>query len=148
MARDRTTTGIEVGRGLTIPARELRVRATRARGPGGQHVNTSATRIELVWKLSTSTAVTDTQRTRISRKLARRLDADGNVRIVVLDTRSQRQNRVLAGERLASLVSRALAVQKVRRKTYPSAAAVERRLAEKRRRAERKTKRQAPARDA
>jgi ribosome-associated protein len=121
---------------LAIPRAELRYRATRAGGPGGQHVNTSSTHIELLWDLSSSEAVTDEERGRIREKLAARLDADGMVRVVASDRRSQQQNRQAADERLAALVRHALHVPKKRRATKPTKAAKEKRLSEKRRRSE------------
>jgi ribosome-associated protein len=148
MARDTLLEAIDAGPGLSIPANELDVRASRSGGPGGQHVNTSSTRVEMTWRLTTSTVVTGEQRERIVRKLAGRLDADGNVRVVASDTRSQRQNRILAGQRLGRLVARALAVPKPRRKTRPSRSAVEQRLTDKHRQSERKAARRHPERDA
>ena len=130
--------GIVVSPTLTIPASELTFRATRAGGPGGQHVNTSSTRIELLWDLTHSTAITDDVRARLLGKLASRLDAAGMVRVVASDRRSQSQNREAAGERLAKLVRQALVVQRKRRPTRPTAASREERLAEKKRRGERK----------
>lgn len=126
---------------LTIPRAELQYRATRAGGPGGQHVNTSSTRIELLWDLARSTAVTEELRARLSEKLASRLDADGMVRVVASDRRSQLQNREAAEERLVSLVRQALVVPKKRRPTRPTRAAREARLSEKKRRGERKRNR-------
>ncbi len=141
MARDADRRATPGRPGISIPASELEARATRAGGPGGQHVNTSSTRIELVWRLPTSRVVTDAQRARIAEKLAGRLDADGNVRVVASDTRSQAQNRALAESRLTALVTRALAMPKPRRRTKPTRASVERRLSDKRRRSERKSRR-------
>ena len=126
---------------LTIPRAELTMRASRAGGPGGQHVNTSSTRVELLWDLTHSTAVTDDVRARLLEKLAPRLDADGMVRVVASDRRSQSQNRDAAAERLAEVVRRALMVPKKRRPTRPTAASREQRLADKRRRRERKRSR-------
>lgn len=126
---------------LSIPRAELQFRATRAGGPGGQHVNTSSTRIELLWDLPHSTAVPDDRRARLLEKLAARLDADGMVRVVASDRRSQQQNRLAAEERLADLVRRALVVRKPRKRTKPSRAAKERRLSEKRQHSERKQQR-------
>ena len=130
--------GIVVSPTLTIPAAELTFRASRAGGPGGQHVNTSSTRIELLWDLVHSTAVNDDVRARLQEKLAARLDADGMVRVVASDRRSQAQNRGAAAERLAEIVRRALVVPRKRRPTRPTAASREQRLAEKKRRGERK----------
>jgi len=129
---------LDVTASLSIPRAELQYRATRAGGPGGQHVNTSSTRIELLWDLPRSQAVTEEQRERIRAKLAARLDADGMVRVVASDRRSQQQNREAADERLVALVRHALHVPKRRKPTKPPKAAKERRLAEKRKRSERK----------
>lgn len=141
MARDTASNGVQVGTGIVIPNGELDVRATRAGGPGGQHVNTSSTRVEVVWRLTASAAVTDEQRRRIAQKLAARLDANGNLRVVASDTRSQRQNRILAQQRLATLVARALVMPKPRRKTAPTKSSVERRLEGKHLRSARKRSR-------
>ena len=129
---------LDVTASFAIPRAELQYRATRAGGPGGQHVNTSSTRIELLWDLPRSQAVTEEQRERIRAKLAARLDADGMVRVVASDRRSQQQNREAADERLVALVRHALHVPKRRKPTKPPKAAKERRLAEKRKRSERK----------
>lgn len=126
---------------LSIPRSELQYRATRAGGPGGQHVNTSSTRIELLWDLANSRAVDDEQRLRIRTRLANRLDADGMVRVVASDRRSQQQNREAADERLASLVRYALHIQKKRRATKPTKASKERRLSEKKRHSDKKRQR-------
>ena len=123
---------------LAIPRSELEYRATRSGGAGGQHVNTSSTRIELLWNLPDSTAVTEDQRTRIHTKLAGRLDSDGRVRIVASDRRSQGQNRQAADARLAALVRAALVIPKKRRPTKPTRASKEKRIADKKRRGERK----------
>jgi len=123
---------------LTIPRAELQFRASRAGGPGGQHVNTSSTRVELLWDLSHSTVVSDEQRGRLLTKLAARLDAAGMVRVVASDRRSQSQNRDAAAERLAVLVRQALVVPRKRRPTRPTRASREQRLADKRKRGEQK----------
>lgn len=126
---------------LEIPRSELSFRATRAGGPGGQHVNTSSTRVELLWSLARSRVVTAEQRARLTEKLAGRLDAEGNVRVVGSDSRSQARNRAAAEERLAAIVRAALAVPRPRRKTRPTRAAVEQRLSSKRRASEKKRER-------
>ena len=130
--------GIVVSPTLTIPASELTFRASRAGGPGGQHVNTSSTRIELLWDVTHSTVVSDEERARLISKLAARLDASGMVRVVASDRRSQAQNKDAAAERLAKLVRQALVVPRKRRPTRPTAASREQRLANKRKRGERK----------
>jgi ribosome-associated protein len=126
---------------LSIPRFELTFRATRAGGPGGQHVNTSSTRVELLWSLERSRAVSDQQRSRLREKLAARLDAQGNVRVVASAFRSQLRNRQDAEERLAALIRRALVVPKARKKTRPSRSAVESRLRTKRKVSEKKKER-------
>jgi ribosome-associated protein len=130
-----------VGPRLAIPRAELEVKATRAGGPGGQHVNTSSTRIELRWKVRTSRALDDATRERLLERLASRLDGEGAVRVVASEHRSQRQNRDAAETRLARMVREALVVQKTRRPTKPSRAAKAKRLDEKRRQSEKKQQR-------
>ena len=107
-------------------------------------MNTSSTRVELLWRLATSRAVTDAERARIRSRLAARLDAEGNVRVVASDTRSQKQNRALAEQRLVALVARALVVPKARRRTSPTRSSVERRLTEKHLRSQTKRDRHRP----
>jgi ribosome-associated protein len=124
---------LKVDAALAIPRAELGVRATRAGGPGGQHVNTSSTKVEVTWNIAASTALGEAAKGRVLKALASRLDADGTLRVVASDTRSQRQNRELAEERLAALVRRALVVRRARKKTRPTRASVERRLSEKKR---------------
>ena len=132
---------LAVAPGLHIPRAELTVRASRAGGAGGQHVNTSSTRIELVWCVRDSAALGTAERELLMTRLASRLDSEGCLRVVSSSRRSQLQNRDAAERRLAELVRRALAVPKRRVATRPSRAAVERRLAAKRRRAETKRRR-------
>lgn len=130
---------------LSIPRSELQYRATRSGGPGGQHVNTSSTRIELLWDLNGSRAVSDDQRERLREKLAPRLDSEGMVRVVASDHRSQAQNREAAEVRLAALIRHALHVPKKRRPTKPTRAAKEKRLSEKKRVSEKKRNRRSDA---
>lgn len=119
---------------VRIPAAELAVKATRSGGPGGQHVNTSSTRVEVVWGLRTSNALSDTQRALLETNLASKLDAAGHLRVVAADTRSQTQNRLLALSRLAKTVRDALVVPKFRKPTKPSRGQKAQRLDEKKRR--------------
>ena len=140
-ASDPLTSPLRVAPQVTIPVHELAFQATRAGGPGGQHVNTSSTRVELTWCVATSEALTATQRDRLLARLASRLDSAGTLRIVCAETRSQRQNRLRALERLAETVAAALVVPKARKKTRPTRGSVERRLTEKKRQTERKTNR-------
>ena len=133
--------GVRVNESVVIPRDELVVRASRAGGAGGQHVNTSSTRIELVWNVQASRALTDDQRERVLQKLSSRLDGDHNLRVVASDRRSQRQNRESAEVRLAELVRQALVVPKKRRPTKPSRAAKQARLESKRKLSEKKRER-------
>src|SRR5687768_4115024 len=114
---------LEVSEGLAIPRWELEVRATRSGGAGGQHVNTSSTRIELLWNVRTSGVLSDQLRARVLDKLASRIDGEGVLRVVASDRRSQLQNREQAEARLGELVRKALIVPKKRRATKPSRAA-------------------------
>jgi ribosome-associated protein len=125
---------------LAIPRAELVYRASRAGGAGGQHVNTSSTRIELLWNVRTTQALDEGQRARVAAKLASRLDGAGWLRVVSSARRSQGQNREAAEERLLALVRGALVVPKRRKATRPSRGAKEARLAEKKKRGD--TKRQ------
>lgn len=126
---------------LEIPRSELSFRASRSGGPGGQHVNTSSTRVELLWNLERSRAVNAEQRERLREKLASRIDSDGNVRVVASANRSQLRNREEAEVRLATLVRRALVVPKARKKTRPTRGSIEERLRAKKERGMRKAQR-------
>lgn len=133
--------GLRVNGRVTIARDELEARATRAGGPGGQHVNRSATRVELLWRPATSRSLGDADRARVLERLASRVDAAGYVRVVASEFRSQRQNRDAAERRLADLVRAALVVPKRRVPTRTPRVAVERRLADKRRRSDQKRSR-------
>lgn len=139
-------TGLQVNDSLAIPRSELRTRASRSGGPGGQHVNTSSSRIEVEWNVRTSVVLDESQRARLLEKLATRIDGEGDLRVVASDSRSQTQNRRRAEERLAELVRAALVIPKARRKTKPTRASKEARLGDKKRRAD--TKRHRRWRDA
>ncbi len=130
-----------------VPEHELRVRATRAGGPGGQHVNKAATRVEVVWDVAGSSTLSAARRARLLERLASRLDAAGRLRVVADDTRSQARNRTLAVARLRELVRRALIVPRPRKATAPPPSAVARRLDHKRRRGKRKRERRPPPDD-
>jgi ribosome-associated protein len=129
---------------LTIPASELTWRFSRASGAGGQHVNTSDTRVELSWDLAASAVLSDTQRARARRRLGRQL-VDGVVTVTASERRSQVRNREIARDRLGELVAWAIAPPPPpRRPTKPTAASRERRVADKRRRGETKRLRRSP----
>ncbi len=134
-----------VSKRITVPDDEISFRATRSGGPGGQHVNRRATRVEASWNVRLSTALTDEERERILKKLASRIDNDGVLRVVADDERSQYRNKELAKQRLRDLVARALRVPKRRKKTRPPKSAVEKRLESKSRRGQVKKLRKPPA---
>jgi ribosome-associated protein len=123
---------------LAIPRAELGVRVSRASGAGGQHVNKTSTRVEIIWSVATSPSLSDEDRARLTTRLASRLSDDGELRVVASDTRSQLQNRELAESRLAEMVRRALLIPKLRKKTRPTRAAREARLTAKRRTSDKK----------
>jgi ribosome-associated protein len=132
---------IQVTEAVAIPRSELVARATRSGGPGGQHVNTSSTRIEITWDVVRTRALTEDQRARVVARLGGRLSEEGTVRVVASDSRSQRQNRERAEARLSDLIRRALALPKARKRTRVPRRAVEARLEGKRRHRERKRQR-------
>ena len=125
---------LAIAPGLDLPRSELAFRATRSGGPGGQHVNTSSTRVEVWWDIAGSPTLTEEQRQRLTSRLATRLDAAGRLRLVSSGSRSQLRNREEVTERLVALVAEALKVAKRRKPTRPSRAAKAARLDAKRRR--------------
>ena len=138
---------LEVSKTLSIPAAELSWRFSRSSGPGGQHVNTSDSRVELSWDIAHSTVLTDVQRERILDRLNSRLIA-GVLTIAASTQRSQLRNREIALEKLAELVVFALAPGPAKRRaTKPTRGSVKRRLAAKGRRSETKKQRQRPNSD-
>jgi ribosome-associated protein len=132
---------IRVTETVGIPRSELVVRATRSGGPGGQHVNTSSTRIEITWDVMRTRVLTEDERTRVVARLGARVSEEGTVRVVASDSRSQRQNRERAEARLSDLIRRGLAVPKPRKRTRMPRGAIEARLEGKRKHRERKRQR-------
>lgn len=123
-----------MGKTLVIPAAELSWRFSRSSGPGGQSVNTTDSRVELLWNLLGSSALSAAQKERAAAQLAGRL-VDGVLTIDASEHRSQLRNRIAAQARLVALVSEAIASPpRKRRPTRPSKAATERRIAGKKRR--------------
>jgi ribosome-associated protein len=118
-----------------VPLAELRFRASRAGGPGGQHVNTSSTRVELEFDVAGSPSLSDAQRATIRERLANRIAADGVLRLSSRTSRSQLRNREDVTARLQRLLADALRQRKPRKRTKPSRAVKEARLQEKKRRA-------------
>lgn len=120
---------------LAIPVSELSFRFSRSSGPGGQHVQRSETRVELLFDITNSPSLTAEQRERIRHRLAGYVDSEGVLRIVSSVTRSQVENRADAVARFQAMLATALRRRKHRVPTRPTAAARERRLTEKRTRA-------------
>jgi ribosome-associated protein len=124
---------------LAIPLAEVELRASRSSGPGGQHANVTASRVEAVFDVEASRALDDAQRRRL-------LETVGpTVTAVAQDARGQARNRELALERLATRIAAGLRVPRRRRPTGPTAASRRRRLEQKRRTSERKRGRRRPA---
>jgi len=138
---------LEISPALRLPLAELEYRASRSGGPGGQHVNTSSTRVEVWWDIAASPTLSEAQRQRLLSRLASRLDGSGRLRLVSSGTRSQLRNREEVTERLRELVAAALVVPKARKRTRPSRAAKAARLERKRRRSATKRDRRAPTAD-
>jgi ribosome-associated protein len=129
---------LRIGRDAAVPLAEIELRASRSSGPGGQHANVTASRVEAIFDVAASGALTDEQKRRITARCG------PVVRATAQDTRSQARNRELALERLRSRLSAALTVQRPRRATKPTTASRRRRLDAKRRRGELKQTRRPP----
>jgi ribosome-associated protein len=132
---------LEVNDSVRVPRGELTYRATRSGGPGGQHVNTSSTRVELAWNVDASPSVSDEERARIREKLSNRISGEGLLLLSASEHRSQNRNKEAVTERFVELVRQALVVQAKRKKTRPSKAAREARLHAKKHRSEVKRRR-------
>src|SRR5262245_35248995 len=128
-----------ISRDAAIPLREVTLRASRSSGPGGQHANVTASRVEASFDVGTSSALSDEQKARVMARCG------PVVRAVAQDARSQARNRELALQRLQARLQHALAVPRSRRPTKPTAASKARRLDAKRRQSERKRSRRRPA---
>jgi ribosome-associated protein len=124
---------------LSLPLGEIELRASRSSGPGGQHANVTASRVEAVFDVEASTSLDDAQRARLLERLGPVVTA------VAQDARGQARNRELALERLAAKIAAGLRVQRKRRSTRPSRASRRRRLEQKRRTGERKRGRRPPS---
>jgi ribosome-associated protein len=132
---------IDLGRGVKLPLSHVTLRTSRSSGPGGQHANVTASRVEAIFDVEASSALTAEQKRRVIARYGRR------VRAVAQDARSQSRNRELALERLQSRLSAALKTPRPRVASRPTQASVRRRLEHKRRQAERKRARRPPQPD-
>lgn len=138
---------ISIMAGVEIPLSELSFRASRSGGPGGQHVNTSSTRIELWWDATASPSLNQDQKTLLVQRIGNRLTEEGLLRLVASTTRSQAKNKEETIERFRQLLAHALVPVKKRKATRPGKAAKERRLSQKRAQSERKARRRPPKGD-
>ena len=129
---------------MEIPDDEITFRASRAGGPGGQHVNRKATRVEALWHVLETPSLSDDQRKRVLKVLANRIGKDGVLRVVAEEERSQARNKEIAAGRLRGLVAEALERPKPRKATKPPRSATETRLREKKRRKATKKSRKPP----
>jgi ribosome-associated protein len=129
---------IQVTRTVTIPVSDIELRFSRSSGPGGQHAQKTETRVEALFDVEASAALSAVQKARVKRR------AGAVIRAVAQDERSQARNRELAVERLVAALRDALRVERRRRATKPTAASRERRLEQKRRRSETKQLRRPP----
>lgn len=127
-----------VAPGVAIPLDEVEMRTSRSSGPGGQHANVTASRVEAVFEIGPSRALDDAQKQRVMAQVGPRLTA------VAQDARSQSRNRELALERLGARLAAALAIPRARRPTRPSRASLERRRVAKGRVSRRKSERRRP----
>ena len=132
---------LQIGHGAAVPLSEVELRTSRSSGPGGQHANVTASRVEAVFDVAASRALSEEQKRRITARCG------PVVRATAQDTRSQTRNRELALERLRSRLASALTVQRPRRATRPTGASRRRRLESKRRRGDLKRSRRRPAPD-
>ncbi|MGK9147100.1 aminoacyl-tRNA hydrolase [Plantibacter flavus] len=138
---------LEVSSALTIPATELRWKFSRSSGPGGQHVNTSDSRVQLTWSIVESPAVDEEQRTLLLERLARRL-VSGSITVTVAQERSQLRNREIALDQLASLLREAFTpAGPPRRPTRPTRGSARRHAAAKQQRSATKQQRRRPTAD-
>ncbi len=141
------TRDLEIRHSLTIPGGEISEAASRAGGPGGQHVNKTSTRVTLRWNVRDSATLSPAQRALLLERLGPRLTRSGSLVVHAAGTRSRGKNREAARERLAELVRDALRVSRRRVPTRPSKGARERRLTEKKQRGATKQQRRAPRGD-
>ncbi len=142
-----THSDLPVRPGLIIPRREVWFEFSHASGPGGQNVNKVATAATLCFHPESSGVLSPAQKSLIRAKLANRINAEGLLKIVAVETRSQSGNRMLAERRFCELLAEALRPVKKRHATRPTRASREKRLADKRIRAGRKQDRCGPALD-
>jgi ribosome-associated protein len=138
MSEPQNSEGLEIASGVVVPLADVVLRTSRSSGPGGQHANVTASRVEAIFDVEASESLPEAVRDRLLEQLGPRVTA------IAQDERSQHRNRAIALERLRDRLAAALYVQPPRRPTRPGRGARERRLASKRSQSERKQNRRAP----
>ncbi|MCW9037510.1 alternative ribosome rescue aminoacyl-tRNA hydrolase ArfB [Altibacter sp.] len=124
--------------------KECDFKAVRSSGPGGQHANKTASKVEVTFNIIASEALTSIEKERLQKKLESRISSDGAIQLQCGETRSQHKNKALVIERLIALLKKHLKVAKPRKKTKPSKSAMERRLKTKKEQALKKSNRKPP----
>ena len=138
---------LKITRTVAVDDSELDFSFARSGGPGGQHANTSSTKVELRWDVNATPALTDAQRELVHQRLANRINSDGVLVLQSSEYRSQTRNREAVMSRFTALLADALRIQASRRPTRPTRAARKRRLEAKRRRSDTKALRREPPTD-
>lgn len=129
---------------VSVLLTELTFKAVRSSGPGGQHVNKTASKVEVIFYIDTSEALTDDEKQRLNERMKGRVSADGKLSVQSSRSRSQHKNKALAIDKLIVLLTENLKTSKPRKKTKPSRASIEKRLKAKRNQALRKENRKPP----
>jgi ribosome-associated protein len=124
--------------------KELSFKAVRSSGPGGQHVNKTASKVEVAFNLTSSKALSDIQKEQLKSKLGSKITDEGNIIMTCGETRSQHRNKAIVIERLIDLIQRGLKKKKLRKKTKPSKSSIEKRLLSKKKIALNKSHRKKP----
>jgi ribosome-associated protein len=132
---------------LNILLRELKFKAVRSSGPGGQHVNKTSSKVELSFNLKNSEAIDELEKNRLAVKLGSKISKEGTINLQCGESRSQHRNKVIVIERLVNLLEQNLKITKARKKTKPSKSTIERRLKTKKEQALKKANRKPPKLD-
>lgn len=132
---------------LDVLLRELKFKAVRSSGPGGQHVNKTSSKVEITFSISSSEALSAREKERLIQKLASKISENGTITIQSSESRSQHRNKKLGIERIVSLLKDHLKVAKPRKKSKPSKGAIEKRLSAKKKHGLKKANRRKPFQD-
>jgi len=127
--------------------KELNFKALRSSGPGGQHVNKTASKVEVSINISSSKAFSETEKNTLLKKLSTKISSEGKLQLSCSDTRSQHRNKAIVIDRLIELLSKSLKKSKARKRTKPSKSSIEKRLKTKKNQALKKAHRKPPKMD-